>query len=210
MPSCVFLCLGCVFLCLGFNLPPTHFEVHVSHPQQGHNEAAQIRRGSSSAAFVEEAWRRRLNRDYGGGPPVNAPFHLVPAVVSSYGSWHPAFAQWLRRAVREAAERGGPLVSATGMLWRVVGFLSVTLQRQNFQVLVGCAPSLAAQVEGRLGRPLLETPEFWRAAPEAALEWGAEEFDFPPPRPGAEAEEEPDLVGSHAAEGHLRAAGIRL
>ena len=28
-------------------------------------------------------------------PPPNAPpFNLIPAVVSSYGGWHPAFAQW--------------------------------------------------------------------------------------------------------------------
>ena len=65
------------------------------------------------------------------------------------------------------------------MLWRTVGFLSVTLQRQTFQVLAACAPALQHAVEGRLGRPLSETPEFWRAAPEAALQWSAEEFGFP-------------------------------
>ena len=83
-------------------------------------------------------------------------------------------------------------------------FLSVTLQRQQFQVLAGCAPTLADEVTGWLGNPLSETPEFWRAAPEAAVDWSAEELDLPPsPRLG-EAEE--DLVST----GLLRASGLRL
>ena len=90
-----------------------------------------------------------------------------------------------------------------------MGFLSVILQRQTFQVLVGCAPDLAAQVVGRLGRPLSEDPEFWRATPEAALQWGADEFEFPPqPRTGVEWEL--DSGGDRGAAGHLRAAGLRL
>ena len=170
---------------MGFTLPLTHFEVHVSHPARSSEEHAQDRHGSSTCAFVEEAWRRRLTRHYAGGPPPDAPFQLIPAVVSSYGGWHPDFAHWWRGAVRAAAERAGPSASAQGMLWRTVGFLSVTLQRQNFQVLAGCAPTLEHQVQGRLGRPLSEVPEFWRAAPEAAVLWGAEEFGYPPsPRPG--------------------------
>ena len=93
------------------------------------------------------------------------------------------------------------------MLWRAAGLLSVTLQRQNFQVLAGRAPGLEEQVLGRLGRPLSEAPEFWRAAPEEALDWGAEEFDYPRVRdsPSHEAEE----LG-WPAEGHLHAAGLRL
>ena len=31
-----------------------------------------------------------------------------------------------------------------------------------------------------VGRPLSEVPEFWRAAPEAAVLWGEEEFGYPP------------------------------
>jgi len=150
-----------------------------------------------------------LRRDYGGGPPPFAPFVLVPAVVSSYGGWHPEFAQWWRGAVRAAAELSGPSSSAAAMLWRSVGFLSVTLQRHNFQVLAGCAPSLAEQAVGRLGRPLSEVPEFWRAAPEVALRWSAEEFEFPPSSradPSVGAEDGGDETGA----GHLRAAGIRL
>ena len=95
------------------------------------------------------------------------------------------------------------------MLWRSVGFLSVTLQRQNFQVLAGCAPTLEHQVQGRLGRPLSEVPEFWRAAPEAAVLWGGEEFGYPPsPRGGSVEPADPDLL--HSAAGHVRAAGFRL
>ena len=91
---------------------------------------------------------------------------------------------------------------------RTVGFLSVALQRQTFRVLAGCAPALTEQVEGQLGRPLSEDPEFWRAAPEVALEWGEEEFGFPPARREGSEEWEPDM--DHAAAGHLRAAGMRL
>ena len=196
---------------LGFTLPLTHFEVHVSHPARAHVEAAQLRRGSSNCAFVEEARRRRLARDYAGGPPPTAPFTLIPAVVSSYGGWHPEFAQWWRGAVRAAAERAGPSASLQGMLWRTVGFLSVTLQRQNFQVLAGCAPSLGLQVQGQLGRPLSEVPEFWRAAPEAAVLWGGEEFGYPPsPRGDPRESADPDLDLLHSAAGHVRAAGMTL
>ena len=86
-----------------------------------------------------------------------------------------------------------------------VGFLSATLQRQNFQVLAGCAPFLAGQIGGCLGRPLSEAPEFWRAAPEAALARGTHEFDLPPPLPsGTTDEQAPEAVGL------LRASGMRL
>ena len=97
------------------------------------------------------------------------------------------------------------------MLWRSVGFLSVTLQRQNFQVLAGCAPTLEQEVEGRLGRPLSEVPEFWRAAPAAAVLWGGDQFGYPPrPQDGSLdlADHDPD-PGLSAA-GHLRAASLRL
>lgn len=193
----------------GFSLPTAHFEVYVPHPSPQESRPEQLRRAQSPAAFIEAQWAARLERDYGGGPPRNAAFDLVPAAVSSYGSWHPAFARWWRGAVRAAAERYGPTASQTGMMWRTVGFLSVILQRQNFHVLIGCAPTLEALVVGRLGRPLSEDPEFWRAAPEAALSWGEEEFDFPPQRRGGE-EPRPEDFGDQAAGGHLRAAGLRL
>ena len=83
-------------------------------------------------------------------------------------------------AVRTAAERSGPLENQNAVLWRTLGLLSVTLQRQQFQVLVGCAPTLGDEVAGRLGNPLPEVPEFWRAAPDVAVAWGAEELDLPP------------------------------
>ena len=90
------------------------------------------------------------------------------------------------------------------MLWRTVGFLSVTLQRQQFQVLAGCAPTLGAEVAGRLGNPLSEAPEFWRAAPASAVDWSTEELDLPPP-PRSE-----DAAGELACTGLLRASGVRL
>ena len=134
-------------------------------------------------------------------------YQLIPAVVCSYGGWHPEFTQWWRGAVRAAAERAGPTASPQGMLWRSVGFLSVTLQRQNFQVLAGCAPTLEHQVQGRLGRPLSEVPEFWRAAPEAAVLWGGEEFGYPPsPRGDALEPVDPDSDLLHSAAGYVRPA----
>ena len=89
------------------------------------------------------------------------------------------------------------------MLWRTVGFLSVTLQRQQFQVLAECAPTLGDEVAGRLGNPLSEVPEFWCAAPDAAVDWGAAELDLPPPpRPG-------DVADELVSTGLLRASGVR-
>ena len=73
--------------------------------------------------------------------------------------------------MRAAAERVGPTASSQGMLWRTVGLFAVPLQRQVFQVLAVCAPSLEQQVQGQLGRPLPEVPDFWCAAPAAAVLW---------------------------------------
>ena len=89
------------------------------------------------------------------------------------------------------------------MLWRSVGFLAVTLQRQTFQVLAACAPALQHEVEGRLGRPLSEAPEFWRAAPEAALQWSAEDFGFPDQHWSGDPSGNLEVA-------HLHAAGMRL
>ena len=64
------------------------------------------------------------------------------------------------------------------------------------------------------GAPLSEVPEFWRAAPEAAVFWGGDEFEYPPSPRGfwspEQADLKPDLENRHSAAGHLRAAGIRL
>lgn len=151
----------------------------------------------------------RLRRDYNGGPPPRAAYDLIPAVASSYGGWHPEFTQWWRGTVRMSAELAGSLASQTGMLWRTVGFLSVTLHCQNFQVLAACAPLIGQEVEGLLGRPLSEDPEFWRAAPEVALLWSADEFGFPPQRWAAD--HSPGIAGvDYSAAGHMRAAGMRL
>ena len=54
---------------VGLTLPTTYLEVHVSHPLTRGTASAHLARGSSVSAFVEEAWRRRLSLDYGGGPP---------------------------------------------------------------------------------------------------------------------------------------------
>ena len=88
--------------------------------------------------------------------------------------------------------------------WIATLVSSVTLQRHQFQVLAGCAPTSADAEAGRLGHLLSEVPEFWRAAPEAAVEWGAAEFDLPlSPHPN-EAEDELRSTGL------LRASGVRL
>ena len=96
------------------------------------------------------------------------------------------------------------------MLWRTVGFLSVTLQLATFQVLAACAPALQYEVEGRLGRPLSEDPEFWRAAPEAALQWSAEDFGFPDQHGSADPVGHAEVDQSRSATGHLHAAGVRI
>ena len=95
-------------------------------------------------------------------------------------------------------------------LWRTVGFLSVVVQRQNFQVPAACAAVLTQEVEGRSGRPLSEDPEFWRAAPEAALQWSAEEFGFPDERWGGDHTGPGGAGAGNSAAGHLHAAGMRL
>ena len=122
--------------------------------------------------------------------------------LNSCFGWHPGFAQWWRGAVRAAAERAGSSgASAQGMLWRSVRLPSVTLRRQRFQVLAGCAPMLDHQVQGRLGCPPPEFPEFWRAARKRR-------------RFGGDTSSIPGLAARWAAGAddpdHLRSARVRL
>ena len=84
------------------------------------------------------------------------------------------------------------------------------LQRQTFQVLAACAPALQHEVEGRLGRPLSEAPEFWRAAPEAALRWSAEGFGFPDLQRSGDPSGNAEVDYGRSAAGHLHAAGMRI
>ena len=65
-------------------------------------------------------------------------------------------------------------------------------------------PNFGRRGDRAARQPLSETPEFWRAATEAAVDWSAEELDLPPPPRLGEAEE--DLVST----GLLRASGLRL
>ena len=58
---------------------------------------------------------------------------------------------------------------------------------------------------------LSEVPEFWRAAPEAAVLWGGEEFGYPPsPRGDSPEPVDRDSDLWNSAGGHMRAAGRRL
>ena len=91
----------------GFSLRNTFLEVTVTHPSERRSNVPRGALNATSSSFVEAIWRIRLRTDYAGGPPQNAPFDLIPAMVSTYGGWHPAFAQWWRGAVRTAAERSG-------------------------------------------------------------------------------------------------------
>ena len=92
----------------------------------------------------------------------------------------------------------GSFANQTACLWHTIGFLSFTLQLEHFLVLAGCVPSLDKEVEGLVGRPLSQEPEFWRAAPDVAL-------DFPTTTPVGEGE-----APNPAATGLPRAYGMRL
>ena len=94
-------------------------------------------------------WRGRLDEDYGGGPPGDAPYVLMPAAVSTFGTWHPAFVSWFRRLLRDrAAAVAWSEVEANGllggMLWRVAALLSVGAQRAIFLGVSRCLPELRA------------------------------------------------------------------
>ena len=66
------------------------------------------------------------------------------------------------------------------MLWRVGCTLSVALQRAVFRGLAIGMPEIA-EGAGRLGNPLSEEPEYWRAAPDfACVDWVAEELGLQP------------------------------
>ena len=173
-----------------FLRPVAHLEVHVTHPHPG-GGARLDAWGSSPTAFVAAAWGRRLARDYGGGVPPDASFLLVPAVVSSFGAWHPDFLLWLRRLLRDRAAASAhddmeANVFLGSMLWRVGASLSVAVQRARqravFQGIARCVPELWTGA-GRLGNPLSEPPELWRATPDVeCVDWVAQELGLSPGR----------------------------
>ena len=137
------------------------------------------------SAFVEARGGRRLATDDGGGPPVDAPYTLLPAMVSTYGAWHPAFVDWVRRLLRDRAAANSRNDSEAngllgGMIWRVAALLSVGAQRAIFHGLSRCIPALQ-EGAGQLGRALSEEPEFWRAVPDAdCVDWVANELGLLP------------------------------
>ncbi len=61
---------------------------------------------------------------------------------------------------------------------------------------------MAHEVEGRLGRPLSDAQEFWRAAPEAALQRSGEELGFPGLRRGDDPGGTDEVDHGHSAAGH--------
>ena len=74
-----------------------------------------------------------------------------------------------------AAESSGSVATQTFTNWRTIGLLSVPRQRQKFRMFpfvgfAGCRRTWPTSFR-RAGT--------WRAAPDAALHWAAEEFDFP-------------------------------
>ena len=98
------------------NCHPEAFEQPDSPSEPDNMGWSATQGGKSPSAFVEAAWRVCLDRDSHGGSPRQAAYDLIPAIVNSYGGWHPAFAQWWRGAVRMAAEHPGPTASQTGMV----------------------------------------------------------------------------------------------
>ena len=101
------------------------------------------------------------------------PFELLPAVVSTYGGWHPSFVRWFRRLTLVAAEsvHGSQAREVRRhLLWRAVGHLSIQVQRDTFAALSRGLSPLEQGLVGTQGRVLSEDPEFWRAAPAAAVE----------------------------------------
>ena len=79
-----------------FSVRNTPLGVTVTHPSERRSNVPRGALNTTSSSFVEAIWNIRLRTDYAGGPPQNAPFDLIPAMVSTYGGWHPAFAQWWR------------------------------------------------------------------------------------------------------------------
>ena len=117
-----------------------------------------------------------------GGVQAGAPFELIPAVVSSFGAWHPDFVSWSKRLIAQVVDAGPAsgvgraTDSCKAALWRFACSLSVALQRGNFAMML---PSFGSALEpgaalDRLGNPLSEEPEFWRCAPFSALSWVSE------------------------------------
>ena len=89
-----------------------YLEVHIRHaimnPDRRECASSLARWGRSADAFLEEAWRLRLNQYRAQDPGLVAfgqwPFRLVPAVANTWGGWHATFGHWARQLCRDRAE----------------------------------------------------------------------------------------------------------
>ena len=110
--------------------------VHSTAPSANH-----VANAESPVAAVEAAWQDKLDREY-APLPRRMPYRLLPAVCSSYGTWHPQ----TRNFFRECASRIGAanaslpgsaaLPSAILRSW--VCKLSICLQRENALMMKRC------------------------------------------------------------------------
>jgi hypothetical protein len=133
----------------------TYLDVHIFNPtvpSQRHT----LNAASPDAANLRE-WQAKLRRDY-EPLPERPGFALLPAVVTSFGSWHPQTIQLLRSCARTTASAGGH-TPATPDLAKVLARrwltrLSLQVHRENASMLRRCAPQ-QLQTSG-LDRPWSE------------------------------------------------------
>ena len=91
------------------------------------------------------------------------PFRLLPAVVTTFGSWHPATAGFLKECAKKVGQAAGAAPNAGALpqavLHRWLCRLSVMLHRENATMYSRCAPFGG---QDALDRPWSEgAPPLW-------------------------------------------------
>jgi hypothetical protein len=120
-------------------LAPVYLDVKLAHwwssGRSATSATARATAAGSPEGSVRQAWRTKLQADYGVTNNSWPGCQLVPAVASSGGRLHPEFAGFLRGCCQRAAEtRGGqgPLPASAlsaAFCHRLLGAFSVHLQR---------------------------------------------------------------------------------
>jgi len=90
----------------------TYLEVHVSHPTAP--SANHVANALTPEAAAENAWEDKLRQDY-APLPERPHFRLLPALFTTYGSWHPGTRRFLQECARRVVEAAGPQPNAAGM-----------------------------------------------------------------------------------------------
>ena len=143
----------------------SYLEVYVAHPKAD-NDHQWCRWASDTDPWARQKWSERLQSSYRNNVRPSFSVELIPAVVNTYGAWHPSSIAWAQHQIQAYVD--GKNIPGLGerqmrtVTARFVSHLSVTVQRAVAGVPHSTLPQEMHPDEGTLSHPLSEEPEVWR------------------------------------------------